>query len=55
MKHIERMVIREIRKPLEALEKNGVGYIDGEYADAIHYVIDDVCISIRVDATKKGE
>jgi hypothetical protein len=55
MKHIERMVIREIRKSLEALEKDGVGYIDGEYTDTIHYMIDDVCISIRVDATKKGE
>ena len=55
MKHIERMVIREIRKPLEELEKDGVGYIDGEYTDTIHYMIDDVCIAIRVDAEKKGE
>ena len=53
MKHIERMVIREIRKSLEALEKDGVGYIDGEYTDTFYYVIDDVCISIRVDAEKK--
>lgn len=55
MKHIERLIMKEIRKPLEALQKEGVGYIDGEYEDTFHYVIDDVCISIRVDATKKEE
>lgn len=55
MKHIERLFMKEIRKALESLEKDGVGYIDGEYADTFHYVIDDVCIAIRVDAEKKGE
>ena len=55
MKHIERLIMKEIRKPLELLEKEGVGYIDGEYSDTFHYVIDNVCVAIRVDATKKGE
>lgn len=55
MKHIERLIMKEIRKPLEVLQKEGVGYIDGEYTDTFHYVIDDVCIAIRVDAEKKGE
>lgn len=55
MKHIERLIMKEIRKPLEALETEGVGYIDGEYGDVFHYVIDDVCISIRVDAEKRSE
>lgn len=53
MKHIEKLIMKEIRKPLEALQKEGVGYIDGEYGDTFHYVIDDVSIAIRVDAEKK--
>lgn len=55
MKHIERLIMKEIRKPLEALQKEGVGYINGEYEDTFHYVIDDACISIRIIAEKKGE
>lgn len=55
MKHIKRLIMKEIRKTLEALQKEGVGYIDGEYEYIFHYVIDDVCIAIRVDAEKKGE
>lgn len=53
MKHIERLIMKEIRKPLEALEKEGIGYIDGENTDTFQYVIDDARIEIRVCVAKK--
>ena len=51
MTHIETLVMNEIRKTLENLEKSGVGYIDGEETGAIHYNVDERNIRIQVDDT----
>lgn len=36
MTHIETLVMNEIRKALENLEKQGIGYIDCEQTGVIH-------------------
>ena len=51
MTHIETLVMNEVRKALENLQKQGVGYIDGEYTGVIHYSVDGRCIRIEVSDT----
>lgn len=40
MSHLETLLINEVRKPLEQMEKNNIGYIDRESTNIIFYVID---------------
>ena len=51
MTHIETLVMNEIRKALEKLEMQGVGYIECEQSGAIHYNIDGRNISVQVSDT----
>ena len=48
MTHIETLVMNEVRKALENLQKQGVGYIDGEYTGVILYSVDGRCIRVEV-------
>lgn len=49
MKHIETLVINEVRKALESLERSGVGYIDAEQSGIFLYKVDDKTIKIVVE------
>ena len=51
MTHIETLVMNEIRKVLEDLERQGVGYIDCEQTGVIHYNIDGRNIKVQVSDT----
>ena len=48
MTHIETLVMNEIRKALENLETQGVGYIDCEQTGVINYNIDGRNIRVQV-------
>ena len=51
MTHIETLVMNEIRKALENLERQGVGYIDCEHTGVIYYNIDGRNIRVQVSDT----
>ena len=51
MTHVETLVMNEIRKALENLERQGVGYIDCEQTGVIHYKIDGRNIRVQVSDT----
>ncbi len=48
MSHLETLLLNEIRKPLEALEKSHVGFIDEESSTTIYYKIDERVFAIEV-------
>lgn len=48
MCHIETLIMNEVRKALEQLERSGVGYIDMEQTGIFHYKVDNVKIRIEV-------
>ena len=48
MGHIETLIMNEVRKALENLQKQGVGYIDYEQVGVIHYSVDGREIKISV-------
>ena len=52
MSHIETLIMNEVRKALESLERSGVGYIAYETTGVIHYNIDQKDISISVGESK---
>ena len=54
MNHIETLIMNEVRKALENLERSGVGYIAYETAGVVHYCIDSEDIPISV-GEQKGE
>lgn len=47
MSHLKTLLMNEVRKPLEELERNHVGYIHSETGDRIYYKIDNRCFSIE--------
>ena len=49
MSHIETLVMNEVRKALESLQKQGVGYIDYETAGNICYSIDNKNIKVSIE------
>lgn len=49
MSHIETLIMNEVRKALESLERSGVGYIDMEQNGIIHYNVDGTKIRIVVE------
>ncbi len=49
MTHTENLIMNELRKALENLEKTGVGYIACESTGEILYDVDKNTIRIRVD------
>ena len=49
MSHIETLIMNEVRKALENLEKSGVGYIDMEQTGIIQYNVDGAKIRVVVE------
>lgn len=49
MSHLETLIMNEVRKALENLQRSGVGYIDIEEAGRIVYKIDDreICVEVK--------
>lgn len=48
MSHLETWLMNEIRKPLEQMQRNNVGYIDAESSDEIYYKIDERIFRIKI-------
>ena len=48
MSHLETLLMNEVRKPLEQMERNHVGYIDGETENKIYYKIDERAFVIEI-------
>lgn len=48
MSHLETLLMNEIRKLLEQMQRNNIGYIDGESSNEIYYKIDDRIFRIRI-------
>ena len=55
MSHLEALLMNEIRKPLEALERSHVGFIDEENATTIYYKIDNRTFAIDIREVKKND
>ena len=55
MSHIETLIMNEVRKALENLERSGVGYIDMEQTGIIHYNVDGTKIRIVVEKADRAE
>ena len=53
MSHIETLIMNEVRKALENLQKQGVGYIDLEQTGVIDYFVDGRYIRVSVADTKE--
>lgn len=49
MSHLVTMLMNEVRKPLEQMERNRVGYIDGETERKIYYKIDNRAFCIEIN------
>lgn len=48
MSHLETLLMSEIRKPLEQMQRNSIGYIDTESSDEIYYKIDERIFRIKI-------
>lgn len=48
MGHIETLIMNKVRKALEDLQNQGVGYIDFEHTGTIHYIIDGREITVSI-------
>ena len=46
--HRKTLLMNRIRTALEQLQREGVGYIDVEYTDEIHYMFDGKVIVVGV-------
>ena len=58
MSHIETLIMNEVRKAMENLQRSGVGYIDYENTGRIIYRVDKKQIMIEISETwenAKGE
>ena len=53
MSHLETLLLNEVRKPLEDLEKSHVGFIDEETSSTVYYKIDNRLFAIDVREVKK--
>lgn len=49
MSHIETLIMNEVRKALENLERSGVGYIDMEQTGVFYYTVDGTKIRIVIE------
>ncbi|MBR2408941.1 MAG: hypothetical protein IKB07_08295 [Lachnospiraceae bacterium] len=49
MSHIETLIMNEVRKAMENLQRSGVGYIDYERTGLIAYNVDDKQVLIKVN------
>ncbi len=48
MSHLEVLLMSEVRKPLEQMQRNGIGYIDAESSNEIYYKIDGRIFRIKI-------
>lgn len=55
MTHIETLIMNQVRKSLEDMEKQGVGFIGAEYTKEIQYNIDGKVIRVRVAEAPDAE
>ena len=55
MGHIQTLIVNEIRKPLEALEEQNVGFIFCESESTIFYKVDDKTFAINVSEQKETD
>ncbi len=55
MTHIETLIMNQVRKSLEDLEKQGVGFIGAEYTGEIQYNVDGKTIRVRVAEAPDAE
>ncbi len=55
MSHIETLVMNEVRKALENLQKQGVGYIDYETMGNIYYSVDNRIIRVKIETIPEQE
>ena len=53
MSHIETLIMNEVRKAMENLQRSGVGYIDYENTGAIAYRVDNTQVFIEVNEIAK--
>lgn len=53
MSHLETLLLNEVRKPLENLEKSHVGFIDSETCSTIYYKIDDRLFAVDIREAKE--
>ncbi len=49
MSHLEKLLMDEVRKPLEQMQHNSIGYIDAESSNEIYYKIDERIFRIRIN------
>ena len=55
MSHLETLLMNEIRKALEQMERSHVGYIDGETSNDIYYKIDNRSFAIEIKEVNMQE
>lgn len=57
MSHIETLIVNEVRKTLENLERSGVGFIDYENTGNFCYAVDNkrILVSVRTISEQMGE
>ena len=55
MTHIETLIMNQVRKAQEDMEKQGVGFISAEYTKEIQYDIDGKVIRVRVAEAPDAE
>lgn len=55
MSHLETLLMNEIRKTLEQMERSHVGYIDGETSNGIYYKIDNRSFAIEIKEANMQE
>lgn len=48
MSHLEALLMNEVRKPLEQMQKINIGYIYGESSNEIYYKIDDRLFRVNI-------
>ena len=52
MSHLETLLMNEVRKPLEQMERNNIGYINRESVNTIYYKVDDREFAIEITEVK---
>lgn len=55
MSHLKTLLMNEVIKPLEQMEKNNVGYIHSVTSDRIYYRIDNRLFSIEIKEEKSED
>ena len=54
MSHLETLIMNEVRKALDNLQKSGVGFVTDRVNETLYYEIDDTVITVKI-GTEEGE